>query len=149
VKVLEFFRFSRNFATISRISPKIPPKFWKLSNFSSIFTTISPYFHLIQRIFLRKSIDIDLHSLSEEICHWLSNFQLRSSIIVLGNVTHIFHLHVSSWEKAEIFNFVSLPTLFSWLKFPTSISLWKLHFQNFNFNYLPMVSPKRSNISAF
>jgi hypothetical protein len=77
VKVLEFFRFSRNFAIISRISPKIPQKFWKLSDFSQIFTTISPYFPLIQR--WGKSIDIDLHSLSEEICHWLNNFQLRSS----------------------------------------------------------------------
>jgi hypothetical protein len=44
-KCWNFFRFSRNFVTISTISPKIPPKFLKLSNFSQIssqFHHISP-----------------------------------------------------------------------------------------------------------
>jgi hypothetical protein len=41
VKVLEFFRFSRNFVIIQNL-PKIPPKFWKLSNFSHHNFTLFP-----------------------------------------------------------------------------------------------------------
>jgi hypothetical protein len=97
-KVRKFFRFSRNFAIISRISPKIP----KLSENCQIFSDFHHNFTLFPPNSTDFPQEINLHS------HWLNSFQLRSSTILLGNFTQIFYFHVSSSGKTEIFNFTAL-----------------------------------------
>jgi hypothetical protein len=65
---------------------------------------------------LRKSIDID-RSLSEEICHWLNNFQLRSSTIGLDSNFPLTKMIHPQNPKAKRFRQCSAVVLCTWLCF--------------------------------
>jgi hypothetical protein len=107
-----FPEFRHNFQNFTKDSTKI----LKIVQFFSDFHhKISPNYGFPQ--------EINWYSLSEEICLDSTIFNSDHTLFSLGTGVQISHLHVSSWGKTEIFNFITHSILLGdlTLKFPTSV----------------------------